>query len=157
MMNDFFQANHPVLGALLAGLFTWGMTGLGAATIFVFKKIDQKILDVMLGFAAGVMIAASFWSLLAPSIEMAENQDMIPWLPALVGFLLARVVLPYDLPLLLFVLFALVKTAVGLGARLSYRLVCLEHDAPLPLTLDELRRRPFDPTVLHPFLQGNGF
>lgn len=87
-MAGTLSAIHPVLGALLAGLFTWGMTGLGAATIFAFKKIDQKILDVMLGFAAGVMIAASFWSLLAPSIEMAAAQGMIPWLPALVGFLL---------------------------------------------------------------------
>jgi ZIP family zinc transporter len=82
-------AQYPVLlQALIAGLFTWGMTGLGAATIFIFKKINQKILDVMLGFAAGVMIAASFWSLLAPSIEMAAAQGMLPWLPALVGFLL---------------------------------------------------------------------
>jgi len=86
-MND--SLSHRVLfQALLAGLFTWSMTGLGAATIFIFKKINQKILDVMLGFAAGVMIAASFWSLLAPSIEMAGEQSMIPWLPALIGFLL---------------------------------------------------------------------
>ncbi len=93
--------------ALVAGIFTWGMTGLGAATIFVFKKIDQKILDVMLGFAAGVMIAASFWSLLAPSIEMAAEQGMIPWLPAVIGFLLGAAffrgvdkILPHLHPLL---------------------------------------------------------
>jgi zinc transporter, ZIP family len=89
MLN--LNQHHVVLQSLLAGLFTWGMTGLGAATIFAFRKIDQKILDVMLGFAAGVMIAASFWSLLAPSIEMAADQGMIPWFPALIGFLLGAV------------------------------------------------------------------
>jgi ZIP family zinc transporter len=87
-MNAFLEQPPVLLQALLAGLFTWGMTGLGAATIFIFRKINQKILDIMLGFAAGVMIAASFWSLLAPSIEMAADQGMIPWLPALTGFLL---------------------------------------------------------------------
>ncbi|HOG23932.1 MAG TPA: ZIP family metal transporter, partial [Candidatus Omnitrophota bacterium] len=89
-MPDFSQ-HHVVFQSLLAGLFTWGMTGLGAATIFAFRKINQKILDVMLGFAAGVMVAASFWSLLAPSIEMAADQGMIPWFPALTGFLLGAV------------------------------------------------------------------
>ncbi len=86
-MTDFFGSCHPLTAALGAGLFTWGMTGLGAATIFIFKRIDQKILDVMLGFAAGVMIAASFWSLLAPSIEMAAEQGIIRWVPATIGFL----------------------------------------------------------------------
>lgn len=87
-MNELLSSHNPVVAAFLAGLFTWSMTGLGAATIFAFKKINQKILDVMLGFAAGVMIAASFWSLLAPSMEMAAAQGMLPWIPALTGFLL---------------------------------------------------------------------
>ena len=78
----------PVLQALVATLFTWGATALGAAVVFFFKKIDRRVLDGLLGFAAGVMIAASFWSLLAPSIEMARAQGEIPWLPAAVGFLL---------------------------------------------------------------------
>ena len=74
--------------ALLATLFTWGVTALGAAVVFFFKTFNQKLLDGMMGFAAGVMVAASFWSLLAPSIEMAENLDTVPnWFPALVGFL----------------------------------------------------------------------
>lgn len=90
-MIDFLNQYHVLWQALFAGIFTWGMTGLGAATIFAFRKISQKILDVMLGFAAGVMIAASFWSLLAPSIQMAAAQGMIPWLPALIGFLLGAV------------------------------------------------------------------
>jgi ZIP family zinc transporter len=77
----------PVTYAFLATLFTWGVTALGAAGVFLFKKVDQKLLDGMMGFTAGVMIAASFWSLLAPSIAMAGKLQLIPWLPPLVGFL----------------------------------------------------------------------
>lgn len=77
----------PVLLALFATLFTWGCTAFGAAMVFFFKSINQKILNLMLGFAAGVMIAASFWSLLNPAIEMSEAQGGVAWLPALLGFL----------------------------------------------------------------------
>ena len=83
----WFQSLDPVYQALLATLFTWFVTALGAATVFVFKSINKKILNGMLGFAAGVMIAASFWSLLAPAISMAEEAGMVPWIPAVVGFL----------------------------------------------------------------------
>jgi len=78
---------NPILLAFLAALFTWLMTASGAAMVFFFKTINPKILNSMLGFAAGVMIAASFWSLLSPAIEMTEEQGGIPWLPAVVGFL----------------------------------------------------------------------
>ncbi|MBP7495884.1 MAG: ZIP family metal transporter [Spirochaetales bacterium] len=78
----------PVLAALLATLFTWGVTALGAGLVFFFKEFNKKILDSMLGFAAGVMTAASFWSLLAPSIELSENLGYLPWIPPLIGFLL---------------------------------------------------------------------
>ncbi|OFY66724.1 MAG: dihydroorotate dehydrogenase [Bacteroidetes bacterium RBG_13_43_22] len=78
---------NPVLLALFATLFTWGVTALGAAMVFFFKSINRKILNSMLGFAAGVMIAASFWSLLKPAIEMAEAAGSSPWIPAVVGFL----------------------------------------------------------------------
>ncbi|HET8828357.1 MAG TPA: ZIP family metal transporter [Pelobium sp.] len=79
----------PVVQALFATLFTWGVTALGAGLVFFFKKINQKVLDSMMGFAAGVMIAASFWSLLAPAIAMTpEVSDLPDWLPALIGFLL---------------------------------------------------------------------
>ena len=78
---------HPVLQALLATCFTWGVTALGASGVFFFKTISKKVLDGMLGFAAGVMIAASFWSLLAPSIELSEEMGLIPWIPAVIGFL----------------------------------------------------------------------
>lgn len=77
----------PVLLAFLAALFTWGVTALGAAMVFFFKKINQKVLNSMLGFAAGVMVAASFWSLLNPAIAMSEEMGKIPWVPAVIGFL----------------------------------------------------------------------
>lgn len=77
----------PVLLALLATLFTYGVTALGSSMVFFFKAIDKKILNLMLGFAAGVMIAASFWSLLSPAIDMAEKSGQIGWVPALIGFL----------------------------------------------------------------------
>ena len=79
---------NPVFAALLATLFTWGVTALGAGLVFFFKEFNKKVLDAMLGFAAGVMTAASFWSLLAPSIELSENLGYLPWIPPLVGFLL---------------------------------------------------------------------
>lgn len=85
-LNDLLEYN-PILLALFATLFTWGVTALGASLVFFFKTINKKVLNSMLGFAAGVMIAASFWSLLKPAIEMAEENGSIPWVPALVGFL----------------------------------------------------------------------
>lgn len=84
---NLFTDLSPVLQALLATLFTWGITAVGAAMVFFFKEIPRSVLDSMLGFAAGVMIAASFWSLLAPSIELAEAMGQQAWLPASVGFL----------------------------------------------------------------------
>ncbi|MGQ0603992.1 MAG: ZIP family metal transporter [Anaerolineales bacterium] len=78
---------HPVLQALLAACFTWGVTALGAATVFLARTISRRLLDSMLGFAAGVMIAASYWSLLAPAIEMSLADDVPAWVPAAVGFL----------------------------------------------------------------------
>ena len=87
MNLDFLLEYNPVLLALFATLFTWGVTALGASMVFFFKSINKKILNSMLGFAAGVMIAASFWSLLKPAIEMAEENGSVSWIPALVGFL----------------------------------------------------------------------
>jgi zinc transporter, ZIP family len=86
-MLALLEGVHPVLQALLATLFTWGVTALGAAAVFVTRQVNKKLLQGMLGFAAGVMIAASFWSLLAPAIEMAEASGASPWVPAVVGFL----------------------------------------------------------------------
>ena len=84
---EWLKSLSPVMQAFLATCFTWAVTALGAAMVFFFKKINRKVLDAMLGFAAGVMIAASFWSLLAPAIEMTEQAGGIPWLPPAIGFL----------------------------------------------------------------------
>lgn len=86
MMVWFGGLNH-VVQALLATLFTWFVTALGAGLVFFFKRINRTVLDAMMGFAAGVMIAASFWSLLNPAIDMAEGMGITPWIPAVFGFL----------------------------------------------------------------------
>jgi ZIP family zinc transporter len=78
----------PVLQAFLATCFTWFVTAAGSGLVFFFKDIRRSTLDGMLGFAAGVMIAASYWSLLAPAIEMAERSGGVAWVPAAAGFLL---------------------------------------------------------------------
>lgn len=85
MINFFCNLNH-ITQALIATLFTWGVTALGAALVFLFKNIKKNLMDAMLGFAAGVMISAAFWSLLLPAIEMAENLKMITWFIATIGF-----------------------------------------------------------------------
>lgn len=93
MFEQFLQL-HPALQALIAGLFTWFCTILGSALVFFFKSVNAKLLDSMMGFAAGVMIAASFWSLLSPALEYAEAQyNGWNWLPVAVGFLLGGVFL----------------------------------------------------------------
>ncbi len=86
-MGDFFLQFNPVVQALVATLFTWGVTAAGAALVFMPGMVKPKFMDCMLGFAAGVMIAASFWSLLAPGIEMAEELGHTPWLTAVIGFM----------------------------------------------------------------------
>ena len=83
----WFTELHPIWQALLATGFTWFLTALGAAAVFFCREIRRQVLDGMLGFAAGVMIAASFWSLLNPAIEMAEAAGGPAWVPATVGFL----------------------------------------------------------------------
>jgi ZIP family zinc transporter len=87
-MVAWFSGLNPVVQALVATLFTWFLTALGAGLVFFFRSINRKVLDGMLGFAAGVMIAASYWSLLAPAIEMAEEGNLPAWVPATVGFLM---------------------------------------------------------------------
>lgn len=87
MVSTFLSLN-PVIQALLAGLFTWGVTALGSAFVFFNRKVNKKLLSGMLGFAAGVMVAASCWSLLVPSIEMSAELGVIPWVPPVIGFLM---------------------------------------------------------------------
>ncbi len=86
-MIEFIQQFSPVMQAFIATLFTWGLTAAGAAMVLFTKDFNQKLMDSLLGFAAGVMIAASFWSLLAPGLEMAEELGHIPWLTAVIGFM----------------------------------------------------------------------
>lgn len=92
-MVDWFISLNPVTQALLATLFTWLLTAAGAGLVFFFKSVNQKVLDFMLGFAAGVMIAASYWSLLAPAIEMSSESFLPSWLPAAIGFLVGGIFL----------------------------------------------------------------
>lgn len=84
---SWFLGLSPFVQAALATCFTWGLTALGAATVFFFAEPRRRLLDAMLGLASGVMIAASFWSLLAPAIELAEAAGKPPWIPAAIGFL----------------------------------------------------------------------
>lgn len=89
----FFESLSPLVQTFLATGFTWGMTALGAAVVFLGRNLNRKILDWMLGFAGGVMIAASYWSLLAPALEMAAGQSLPVWVPAVIGFLAGGVFL----------------------------------------------------------------
>ena len=88
---DYFESIDPVLAAFLATTFTWGLTAFGASFVFFFKSMNRIVLDGMLGFTGGVMVAASFWSLLAPAIEMSEGDGFIKVIPAAVGFLLGAI------------------------------------------------------------------
>ncbi len=82
----FFERIDPILGALLATTFTWLVTAAGAGIVLLVPSMGRRSLDAMLGFTGGVMVAASFWSLLAPAIEMSERMGVPGWLPAAVGF-----------------------------------------------------------------------
>ena len=82
----FTSLNYPIQ-AMIATIFTWAITFLGSVVVFLFKNVKKSALDAMLGFAAGVMIAATFFSMLSPAIEMATSLNMIPWLVVSLGFL----------------------------------------------------------------------
>lgn len=89
---DFFSSVSALYAALIATVFTWFLTALGASFVFLFKTMNRRFLDIMLGFTGGVMIAASFWSLLNPAIEMSETlYPFLKWMPAAVGFLLGAI------------------------------------------------------------------
>ena len=85
---SYFETQDPILGALLATTFTWLLTAFGASFVFLFKEMRRAVLDGMLGFTGGVMVAASFWSLLAPGIEMSKGEGFVKVIPAAVGFAL---------------------------------------------------------------------
>lgn len=90
---NYFEGISPILGALYATLFTWGLTALGAAFVFFFKTMHRAVLDGMLGFTGGVMIAASYWSLLAPAIEMSTGEGAMRIFPVAMGFILGTLFL----------------------------------------------------------------
>lgn len=92
-MIDIIQQLHPLAQTLLATSFTWAMTAAGAAMVFIAKDFNKKLFDGALGFAGGVMIAASFWSLLVPAIEMSTGQNIPVWVPTAAGFLMGGVFL----------------------------------------------------------------
>ncbi|HUU94590.1 MAG TPA: ZIP family metal transporter [Phycisphaerae bacterium] len=113
---NFFGQYHPVTQALLATLFTWLLTAAGAAPVLFFKRFNQKAMDGMLGMAAGVMIAASFWSLLAPAIEMSGGD----WKPATIGFIAGGLFL-YLIDKLLPHLHLGLETAEAEGVKTSWQ------------------------------------
>ena len=92
-MLETLKDLSPVMGALLATLFTWSITALGASIVFFFKKVNKTLMDALLGFAGGVMIAASFFSLISPALEMAEELNMTSWLIISLGFLSGGILL----------------------------------------------------------------
>lgn len=92
-MADWFRDLDPIAQAGLAGCFTWAITALGASGVLIFRQMSRRLLDGMLGFAAGVMIAASIWSLLLPAIDHAREQGHSGWVQAAIGFLLGGIVL----------------------------------------------------------------
>jgi ZIP family zinc transporter len=87
----YLSSISPILAAFYASLFTWGLTALGASTVFFFKSMNRVVFDGMLGFTGGVMIAASFWSLLSPAIEMSGGDGFVKVIPAAVGFLMGAI------------------------------------------------------------------
>ncbi len=89
----YFESIHPVTAALYATLFTWFVTALGASTVYLFRRPGKSLLDCMLGFTGGVMIAASYWSLLAPAIEMSPGTGFVQIFPAAIGFVLGALFL----------------------------------------------------------------
>lgn len=89
----YFESIPPILAALYATLFTWSMTALGAAMVFLFKKTNKVFMDGMLGFTGGVMIAASYWSLLDPAIEMSQGEGIMKIVPVAIGFILGALFL----------------------------------------------------------------
>ena len=88
-----FAKENPIWAALYASLFTWGLTALGASLVFFFKKLNRAVLDGMLGFTGGVMVAASFWSLLAPAIDNSPGEGFVKVIPSAIGFALGALAL----------------------------------------------------------------
>ena len=115
---DFFSKISPVEGAFYATVFTWLLTAFGASFVFLFKTMHRAFLDGMLGFTGGVMVAASFWSLLAPGIEMSPGEGFVKVIPAAFGF--------------------------GLGALFIFGLDKMDVNGNTTLSIEELKKWLFD-------------
>lgn len=89
----YLESIDPIMAAFYATMFTWFVTALGASFVFFFKTMNRTILDGMLGFTGGVMVAASYWSLLSPAIEMSEGEGFVKVMPAAIGFLMGALFL----------------------------------------------------------------
>lgn len=92
-MIEWFSSLHSVTQAFLAGLFTWGLTAAGAASVFLVRRVERRLFDAMLGFAGGVMLAASYFSLLAPAVEISAQRPVADWFPPTFGFILGGFVI----------------------------------------------------------------
>ena len=90
---DFLRHLHPAIQALIGTSFTWITTAIGASTIFMTRVVNRKVLDWMYGFAGGIMIAAIYWSLLEPAIQITKDEDLLDRLPSVAGFLFGGVLL----------------------------------------------------------------
>jgi len=93
LIIDQFRSLPPVIQALIATLLTWAMTAVGASVVFFTKSVEKRFLNAMLGFAAGIMMAAAYWSLLAPAVELSKGTPLPTWFPPVVGFLCGGLVL----------------------------------------------------------------
>jgi len=90
-MIEFFRNVHPAVQALIAGCFTWFLTAVGSAVVFLSKGLNRKLLDGALGFAAGVMLSASFWSLILPAVRLSCDKGNMAWVPVGLGFLIGGI------------------------------------------------------------------
>lgn len=127
-MPSLFETLPYTAQAFLATLFTWAVTAAGAALVFFFGSVKKTLLDAMLGFAAGVMIAASFWSLLSPAIEMAASLSMNAWIVVLFGFLSGGILLFFGDKL--FLLFEKKGQYIGQKRSLMLILSITLHNIP---------------------------
>ena len=90
-MLEFFKNLHPVLQALIAGCFTWSLTAVGAAVVFLSKGLNRKFMDASLGFAAGIMLSATFWGLILPSVKLSCRMGNMAWIPPTLGFIIGGI------------------------------------------------------------------